>query len=556
MKIQNLAVGIMLIIGSLLVAPIEPVVAADCPDVSIVFARGSGGERWTDQNYLAFKKALNEKLAGSGIDYSFVDLDYPAVGISNPLTLIGAYVGGGEAYEFGKSVNEGVSMLTELVNHTCPNTKYVVAGYSQGAMVVSKSLRQLDAKKVIYAATFGDPKLFLPEGFGIMPEACTGGNLSDYRMYVPDCRAYIGKLGTYTPYRPSDFVGKYGTWCNKMDVFCSSYLSIDDHTSYVGDNLYEDASKVIYDKIADAFSLEKKNFAVHNTVIMIDSTKSMQPLIDQYKAEALRLTKLTLDGGGKVALYDFKDLSEEYGPIKHCDFETCTYERVRAELNLLEAKNLWHNSDWPESVLSSAHKIMQWVDWDEGATKSIVVLTDANYHNPDRDGTTYEQVVRLSREIDPVNFYVVTTEEAAPYYEDLTQDTDGMIGILGTSEIEITDRIISRYDALPKVMEWMDDGSILPEVTVANVTDYGEAVTVEFRSDSGKVMVALNDAFVGVKEGSSVTLTGLDRNVKNTVTLVPINETRSGAPVNVGIDAHVAEETQIVVPLAPDTGRL
>ena len=36
--------------------------AESCPDVKIIFARGSGGERWTDQNYLAFKDELSEKL--------------------------------------------------------------------------------------------------------------------------------------------------------------------------------------------------------------------------------------------------------------------------------------------------------------------------------------------------------------------------------------------------------------------------------------------------------------------------------------------------------------
>ena len=165
--------------------------AETCPSLRVVFARGSGGERWTDQNYLAFKEAIENKLRTVELDYEFIDLDYPAVGIGiDKLDVTaGAIFGSGEAYEFGASVDAGTENLTNLVNGSCPGTKYVVGGYSQGAMVVSKSLKSLNADNLIYAATFGDPKIYLPEGEGVFPAACRGENLSDYRMYVPDCQA-------------------------------------------------------------------------------------------------------------------------------------------------------------------------------------------------------------------------------------------------------------------------------------------------------------------------------------------------------------------------------
>ena len=37
---------------------VKPVEALGCPDVRVVFARGSGGERWKDANYLAYKSAI------------------------------------------------------------------------------------------------------------------------------------------------------------------------------------------------------------------------------------------------------------------------------------------------------------------------------------------------------------------------------------------------------------------------------------------------------------------------------------------------------------------
>ena len=178
--------------------PYRQAQAEGCPDVRIVFARGSGGERWTNNDYLEFKSTIESKLATTSLSYDFIDLDYPAVGvgIDNIGTTLGAFFGAGDAYEFGESVDTGVWNLRRLIaNSACPSTKYVLGGYSQGAMVISKALASLNADKIIYAATFGDPKIYLPEGKGLIPVACRNENLSEYRMYVPDCQAYKGLLG-------------------------------------------------------------------------------------------------------------------------------------------------------------------------------------------------------------------------------------------------------------------------------------------------------------------------------------------------------------------------
>ena len=330
--------------------------AVDCPDLRIIFARGSGEEHNTSSNYLEFIQSIESKISTWGLAHDYVDLDYEAkgIGIENIFTLIGAFFGAGDAYDFGASVDGGVAKLEALVT-ACPGTKYVLGGYSQGAMVVSQAIHSISADKIIYAATFGDPKIYLPEGkawfslsllepftgtgknllrTGIMPDACKGKNLSDYRMYVPDCYAYEGMLGSYRPYEPLGYAGKLGTWCNKYDMFCSSYLSASSHTSYVADGLYGDASRVIAAKIAESFDVEERYTSPHDTVILIDSTGSMNSLIDKYKAEAKRLANKTWEAGGRVALYDYRDLADPYNVVKHCDFESCnpeTFEAHRAD---------------------------------------------------------------------------------------------------------------------------------------------------------------------------------------------------------------------------------
>ncbi|MBR2836892.1 cutinase family protein [Candidatus Saccharibacteria bacterium] len=517
--------------------------AESCPEVKIVFARGSGEERWSGKNYLAFEEALGEKLKLTAIEYDFLDLDYPAVGIDKLNTLVGAYFGAGESYEFGESVNAGVRGLVRVVNRSCPETKYVIAGYSQGAMVVSKALGSLNANKIIYAATFGDPKIYLPEGAGVIPVACRGENLSNYRVYVPDCQAYEGMLGSYRPYQPEAYINKLGTWCNKGDVMCSSHFNVGDHVSYVEDNLYEDAAKLIFRKITDALGVENDYVSLHDTAILIDSTGSMQGLIAGYKAEALRLAEKTLASGGRVALYDYRDLKDPYQPVKRCDFETCTPESFQAGL---DAITVGGGGDTPESLLSASLTVMQELEWKVGSTKSLVVLTDAGYHAPDWDGTEFINVMELSKKIDPVNIYVITAASMTEAYTELAVATGGRVVTTADDLGELTNYIMGRVDSLPMVVE-----ELRGEKPVAEVEEVEElapdTVRVRFSTTGARVVVVVNDTVLGVTEDTEIIVAGLDRTIANTIALVPLSDGTRGDRVSVEIGA-------LVLPGAPNTG--
>lgn len=543
--------------------------AAGCPDVKIIFARGSGEERWTDQNYRTFKSELENKLKLTSLKYEFDDLDYPAIGVGDPLTLLTTFISGGEAYEFGKSINEGVQKIVAEVNTSrCPNTKFVLAGYSQGAMVVSKATQSLNADKVIYAATFGDPKIYLPEGSGAIPDACKGKNLSNYRIYVPDCLAYEGMLGSYRPYQPAAFVDKMGTWCNHTDFFCSSHFSIRSHTSYVSDGIYADASKLIFDKITRAFGIKNNYVSLHDTAILIDSTGSMAELIGQYKSEALRLAKKTLENNGRVALYDYRDLNDPYEPVEHCNFETCTLETFAAGLSEIEAGG---GGDEAESLLSAGLHIMKKLNWKYGSTKSVVVLTDTVYHSPDLDGTTFDEVVKLSKKIDPVNFYIITPEENLSFYENLALATDGKVTASTDDLAILTDEIITRYDSLPRVTEMTEFDEILPEISDISWEKISKnEVRISFSNTGKYAVVALNDAILGLTESGSITLTDLDLSQENDIVLIPLSDTARGrsADVVVGISQDGItngsgfldiEGDKIIngdaLPKAPNTGR-
>lgn len=579
-KVRFLTLAGILVGSSVLMAAPQNTNAESCPDLKIIFARGSGGERWENEDYLEFKARIEEKMPKLDGTYEFLDLDYPAVGVGleHLSTTVGAYFGAGEAYEFGDSVQAGSKELARIVNGSgCKNTKYVLAGYSQGAMTVSRSLGDLDADKVIYVATFGDPKIYLPEGKGLIPAACFGQNLSEYRAYVPDCRAYEGLLGSYRPYQPEKYAGKLGTWCNKYDIFCSSHFSLDSHTSYISDDLYEDASRTIVSKIAEAFKIENVYTSPHDTAILIDSTGSMTWLIDSFKNEALRLANETFEKGGRVALYDYRDLGDPYEPVARCSFETCAAENFSSHLSGIAVDG---GGDIPESLYSASLKVMNELEWQQGATKSLVVLTDAPALSPDRDGATLEDVVKLSKEIDPVNFYVITTEDVASSsreMNELAEKTDGSIVTdLGKLNL-LTDQIMERYDTLPRVEEdTTEDTGALPEIKIISTIVDGGTVEINFENSGERVIVTLNDAVLGVSDKTSITIGELNREIKNEVILIPISDVRRGEGARVEIPIMIedtetdnnasediksmaengdrAVEESIIVPKAPDTG--
>lgn len=154
----------------------------DCADVEFIFARGSG-EELSSGTYRAWESSLiselNQELVAQPPTYHFYELgsepqqgaQYPAVRVSGDLegiiNLGGAAISGGDAYVFGESVSTGVAELKAYMGRiasVCPQTKFVLGGYSQGAMVLTRSLPNLDPNNIIYVATFGDPKLYLPEG--------------------------------------------------------------------------------------------------------------------------------------------------------------------------------------------------------------------------------------------------------------------------------------------------------------------------------------------------------------------------------------------------------
>ncbi|GJC83077.1 cutinase [Colletotrichum liriopes] len=117
-----------------------------CTDITVVFARGT-----TEPGNIGlltgppFFDALQEQLGSKSL--AFQGVEYPA-------TFAG----------FNKNGTDGVPSMTSFINQAisdCPNTKIVMSGYSQGALVVRSTAETLPAEtmaKINSVLTFGDPR--------------------------------------------------------------------------------------------------------------------------------------------------------------------------------------------------------------------------------------------------------------------------------------------------------------------------------------------------------------------------------------------------------------
>jgi cutinase len=114
--------------------------AAPCPDVEVVFARGTFEPPGVGGTGQAFVDALRAKVGGKSLDV--YPVNYPA------------------SLDFSTAADGFIDASNKIrdVAATCPNTKMVLGGYSQGAAVMAYTTE--DAVPSGYA---------MPAGIGPMP---------------------------------------------------------------------------------------------------------------------------------------------------------------------------------------------------------------------------------------------------------------------------------------------------------------------------------------------------------------------------------------------------
>lgn len=115
-----------------------------CSDVTLIFARGT-----TEKGNMGtcVGPELAEALRDEIPSLSVQGVDYPADSEGNT--------------KYGASGGPYMAMLAREARKACPDTKIVLAGYSQGARVIygalEKSYNPVDGKEIAAVVAFGDP---------------------------------------------------------------------------------------------------------------------------------------------------------------------------------------------------------------------------------------------------------------------------------------------------------------------------------------------------------------------------------------------------------------
>ena len=110
--------------ATLLSAPLPSASAASCPDVEVLFARGTGEPPGVGGVGQAFVDALNSQAGGRSVGVYPVNYEASAdfsAGIDFAMTVVGG-------------IRDASSHIESMAGN-CPNTREVLGGYSQGAAV-------------------------------------------------------------------------------------------------------------------------------------------------------------------------------------------------------------------------------------------------------------------------------------------------------------------------------------------------------------------------------------------------------------------------------------
>jgi cutinase len=188
-----------------------PAASADpCPNVQVVFARGTNEPVGTGFTGQAFADSLAAQLPGKTVAVSAVD--YPA------------------SDDYLRSAAVGADDARAQIQNTvanCPATKLVLGGYSQGAAVTEMATSALPASvadHVAAIALFGSPS-------------------SDFSKMLAGA-----PLPTLSPL----YTAKTLDLCIPDDPICSSGMSVFAHMSYITSGLTNEAATFAASKVDSA----------------------------------------------------------------------------------------------------------------------------------------------------------------------------------------------------------------------------------------------------------------------------------------------------------------
>jgi cutinase len=214
-----MSVAAVVVSGVTLVAPavvssaaVASAEAAACPAVQVVFARGTGEPDGIGRVGEAFVDGLRPLVKGKSV--AVYAVNYPAT-----RDFLRAADGANDA-----------SLFVQNIANTCPDTKIVLGGYSQGAAVI-------DAITVADQPTLGFTQIMPADVADHVAAVAVFGN--------PSIRLLGNPLTALSPvYGP-----KAIDLCNGADPVCSKGDDVAAHSLYVQSGLATQAAQFVAERI-------------------------------------------------------------------------------------------------------------------------------------------------------------------------------------------------------------------------------------------------------------------------------------------------------------------
>ena len=420
---------------------------------------------------------VHERVGGQ-VRLSWSPVKYPAV----PVHMV---KGAGDAPGFllwyakgyPDSVTAGIRELHRTLKRqweSCGDrTRYVLAGYSQGADVVNSYLR---GKILTSSTTFGLATLheYLGPTPEIMGQIASVDLIADPNHDPGDAESYsdedsrlaqtYGLEGGMRAGVPREVVDVTDSMCVAGDSVCGRRIQVPNaegnkiHGSaytdgdkypvecHLADQPDEDESvtacladrtverlgvrNLVRDPLDEAASAPGS--AGRDVAFFIDTTGSMDDDINAAISFASKQADRIVALEGRVALVQYRD-SEDDPPVEVVTPFTSDITEFQTGLSTLSAEG---GGDDPEGLLHALMVGFDELDWEYGATKAAVIVTDADFHEPDlTGGETLPQVERRSLEIDPVNVFPVVTDVGR--YDDLAARTSGQVISINDGDTEL-----------------------------------------------------------------------------------------------------------------------
>lgn len=449
----------MLVVLCLIASSLVPGASAACPPYEVIGARGSGQdktaeEKKADENmgpeihdfYLSLRGLIGSGVVkGYGVQYPAVDAKSRA-GAAAFLHLGGSYT---------DSVREGAADVKLRIQTRrlsgCGSTKFILAGYSQGAQVMGDVLRDKDIRKSVAAvALFGDPY------FNADSWSARGSyDPSLYGIFGPRPEwdsSLEGRVFSYCHWHDiiCNVSERHHIWGTDEDVYTRTLLGrTDPHGTYVAEGDTGDAAR----EVARALGFVPSPLPFTGPLdiaFVIDSTGSMSDEIDEVKENVTSLVAqiAAIDTDYRLALVDYKDEPEqdsEYQSRLDLDFsnDLGAFDR---ELSGLEAIG---GGDEPESVYAGLMTALG-LDWRAGSKKIVVQIGDAPAKDPEPlTGNTLRTVQAKALSVDPATVDTIQSgegTEASTSFSAVAAATGGQYVQLPESDLSglvpaITDEI-------------------------------------------------------------------------------------------------------------------